>query len=90
MSADTYIIELRAGKHPHPPAIRLRQLLKIALRGFGFRCLDIRIIPRSDASDSLECSEMSAQDERRDAIGTADVSKAVGGNGRARIAVNGK
>lgn len=36
----------------HPDAvIRLRRLLKIALRAFGFRCLEVRQTPKETPSD---------------------------------------
>jgi hypothetical protein len=37
-----YVITLEAGDAPVPADCRLRQLLKIAGRGFSFRCIDCR------------------------------------------------
>jgi hypothetical protein len=37
-----YILTLRALPSDVPPEIRLRQLLKIALRRFGMKCIDHR------------------------------------------------
>ena len=40
---ETFEIVLRSEGHNNPPAIiRLRRLLKVALRGFGLRCVTIR------------------------------------------------
>lgn len=39
--AKTFVVTLAIGTDPlgRPGAVRLRQLLKLALRGFGLRCL---------------------------------------------------
>jgi hypothetical protein len=47
MATEEYTITLRAGQHSAPPAIRLRRLLKIALRSFAFRAVDIRQRPKA-------------------------------------------
>lgn len=45
MSQARYILELRA-EGPGPEGIiRLRRLLKCALRAFGLRCVDVRELP---------------------------------------------
>jgi hypothetical protein len=44
----TYVITLRASKGTVPVEIRLRQLLKIALRAFNLRAVDVREIMVSD------------------------------------------
>lgn len=38
----TFIITVRAEDHPTPSAIRLRQALKILLRAFSLRAIDVR------------------------------------------------
>lgn len=38
---ETFIITIEAGDHPTAPAIRLRQWLKIGLRAFGLRVVDV-------------------------------------------------
>jgi hypothetical protein len=40
-----YVIHLRARPGPTAPAIRLRRLLKLALRGFGMICTNVAEIP---------------------------------------------
>jgi hypothetical protein len=40
----TFAIELRPEGPGPPPAIRLRGLLKAALRRFGLRCVDVRLV----------------------------------------------
>jgi hypothetical protein len=43
-TGDTIIISLRFKRHPNPPAIRLKRLLKIALRYWSMECVDFRLI----------------------------------------------
>ncbi len=44
MSNERFILTLEAGKHPTPAVIRLRQILKLCLRAFAFRAIDVREI----------------------------------------------
>lgn len=41
-----YIIHLRPEGDGPPPEIRLKRLLKAALRSFGLRCVDLRQVDR--------------------------------------------
>lgn len=50
----TYRLTLRAepARHGEPaPALRLRRLLKLLLRGFGFRCVRAEEIPPAAAEE---------------------------------------
>jgi hypothetical protein len=38
----TYVLTLRAEAGAVPAAVRLRGLLKVVLRAFGFRCVEVR------------------------------------------------
>lgn len=40
-----YRLTLQAGPGSVPPQVRLRRLLKTLLRGYGFRCLEIVLVP---------------------------------------------
>ena len=42
MTNPTYRIILRAQPQSVDPGARLQRLLKLALRSFGFRCVDVR------------------------------------------------
>jgi hypothetical protein len=43
MTGERFLIELApTGRDTRPPAIRLRGLLKLALRAFGLRCVAMR------------------------------------------------
>lgn len=52
-------ITLRASESDLPAIVRLRQLLKVALRGFGFRCtdleqvLDVPLVERIDDDEPV-------------------------------------
>ncbi len=62
MNDDDVQIILRPGAHPQAPKIRLRQAMKILLRAFNLRCVDIRVIQGSDGSSgikSLKCPHKS-------------------------------
>lgn len=37
------------GPSPVPPALRLKRLLKLALRSLGLRCERLEVLPRDDA-----------------------------------------
>ena len=55
-----YILHFRALEHEAPEAIRLRRLLKDALRRYAFRCTDFRI---ANADAQGERSEARRGDE---------------------------
>jgi hypothetical protein len=69
----TYVLILkpeqrrRGGGLHVEPIIRLRQLLKLALRGFGMRCLDVREMPASEPVREL-CPACAVK------VGAAEVS----------------
>ena len=47
-----YTIVVEAEAAPVAPAIRLRQLLKVALYGFKLRCVEVSEKPLTDTIDS--------------------------------------
>lgn len=40
-----------------PGIVRLRKLLKAALRGFGLRCIDVREVPIPNGEEMAETAE---------------------------------
>ena len=40
-----YVIVLKATPHPSPAIVRLRRLLKTALRAYGLKCVECRETP---------------------------------------------
>jgi hypothetical protein len=55
-------LTIRPGRDAVPTVVRLRRLLKMLLRGYGFRCISVEELPASVAP--------AAQDERGDAEAT--------------------
>lgn len=49
-SRPTYRIVLEAELQAVPEIVRLRQLLKLGLRSFGFRCVDVQELPEPPAA----------------------------------------
>jgi hypothetical protein len=48
LTARQYVLLLRSAKSEPPDPIRLRALLKLALRCFGFRCVSVREVSAND------------------------------------------
>jgi hypothetical protein len=50
----TYSVTITALPHATPEIIRLRRLLKLALRGFAMECNDVREIPAGDSGSDTQ------------------------------------
>jgi hypothetical protein len=48
VSKPTYTITLEAQPNAIPETVRLRRLLKLALRAFGFRCVSVKEIKKKE------------------------------------------
>jgi hypothetical protein len=49
-TSERYELVLRAEPWSVPAIIRLRRLLKLALRSFGLRCVELKELPADDAT----------------------------------------